>query len=578
MSDLFSSAFDEDRDDADEAPAGSAARRPRSPLAVRMRPRSLDEVVGQQHLLGPGSPLRTLAESADDRNPAGPTSVMLWGPPGTGKTTLAHVVARGAGRKFVELSAITAGVKDVRRVMEEALTNRDLHGITTVLFLDEIHRFNKAQQDALLPGVENRWVVLIAATTENPSFSVVSPLLSRSLLLTLRPLTEQDIAGLLKRAVADERGLAGRVTLSDEALEHLVRLAAGDARRGLTALEAAAGVAFSERGPDDDGAPVIALPHAEKALDVAALRYDRAGDQHYDVASAFIKSVRGSDVDASLHYLARMLEAGEDPRFVARRIMISAAEDIGMADPTALQTAVAAAQAVQLVGMPEARIILAEAVVHLATAPKSNAAYQGINAAIADVRAGRGQGIPAHLRDAHYPGAKQLGHGRGYVYSHDAPHSVARQQYPPDDLVGRNYYEPTGNGVEREIGPRLERLRGIIRGTPIPPRAAASPAPATAPAPAAPAPAAPAPAAPEEPEPETPAPEVRPASDAEAEPVAATSAADAEKPRSKARAQPRTGPESKTTTQSEPKAGTAPKPKTQTKPKTTTKTTTQPKS
>ena len=467
MSDLFSSDSDESRDDDGGHASGAddeARKRPRSPLAVRMRPRTLDEVVGQQHLLGPGSPLRTLAESADDRGPAGPSSVMLWGPPGTGKTTLAHVVARGSGRKFVELSAITAGVKDVRRVMEDALTNRDLHRITTVLFLDEIHRFNKAQQDALLPGVENRWVVLVAATTENPSFSVVSPLLSRSLLLTLKPLTEDDIAALLQRAVEDERGLAGRVRLSEEALEHLVRLAAGDARRGLTALEAAAGVAYSERD-DAEGIPEVTLSDAEKALDVAALRYDRAGDQHYDVTSAFIKSLRGSDVDAALHYLAKMVEAGEDPRFIARRIVISAAEDVGMADPTALQTAVAAAQAVQLIGMPEGRIILAEAVVHIATAPKSNAAYNGINAAIADVRAGRGQGIPAHLRDAHYPGAKQLGHGKGYVYSHDEPHGVARQQYPPDDLVGRNYYEPTANGTERDISARLERLRGIIRGT-----------------------------------------------------------------------------------------------------------------
>ncbi|MHA7264600.1 replication-associated recombination protein A [Arthrobacter sp. TMN-37] len=426
-----------------------------------MRPRSLDEVVGQQHLLGPGSPLRTLAGDAASGGPAGPSSVVLWGPPGTGKTTLAHVVARGQGRQFVELSAITAGVKDVRRVMEEALTARDLHRRTTILFLDEIHRFNKAQQDALLPGVENRWVVLIAATTENPSFSVVAPLLSRSLLQTLRPLTEADIAGLLERAVEDERGLGGTVRLSPEALEHLVRLAAGDARRGLTALEAAAGVAQSGAA---GGPVVVELQHAEKALDVAALRYDRAGDQHYDVASAFIKSLRGSDVDASLHYLARMLEAGEDPRFVARRIMISASEDVGMADPTALQTAVAAAQAVQLVGMPEARIILAEAVVHIATAPKSNAAYNGINAAIADVRAGRGQGIPAHLRDAHYPGASQLGHGKGYVYSHDEPHGIAHQQYAPDDLVGRDYYVPTDRGAERDIGTRLGRLRRILRG------------------------------------------------------------------------------------------------------------------
>ena len=442
-----------------------------------MRPRTLDDVVGQQHLLGQGSPLRQLAAGSDATGPAGPSSVILWGPPGTGKTTLAHVIAKGPGRKFVELSAITAGVKDVRRVMDEALTARDLFKTTTVLFLDEIHRFNKAQQDALLPGVENRWVVLVAATTENPSFSVVSPLLSRSLLLTLKPLTDADVEGLLQRAVSDVRGLNGKAELSADALAHLVRLSGGDARRPLTALEAAAGVAFGDAddidaaGTDTAGGagtaePVtIQLRHTERALDVASVRYDRAGDQHYDVASAFIKSIRGSDVDAALHYLARMLEAGEDPRFVARRIVISAAEDVGMADPTALQTAVAAAQAVQLIGMPEGRIILAEAVVHLATAPKSNAAYMGINQAIADVRAGLGNGIPAHLRDAHYPGSKQLGHGKGYKYAHDAPHAVATQQYPPDDLVGRNYYEPTANGAERDIATRLERLRKIIRGT-----------------------------------------------------------------------------------------------------------------
>ncbi|WP_160665664.1 replication-associated recombination protein A [Pseudarthrobacter sp. ATCC 49987] len=480
MDDLFGAGRDggaaiEDDGDADESGDGQPARRtasPRSPLAVRMRPRTLDDVVGQQHLLGQGSPLRQLAAGTDATGPAGPSSLILWGPPGTGKTTLAHVIAKGPGRKFVELSAITAGVKDVRRVMEEALTARDLFKTTTVLFLDEIHRFNKAQQDALLPGVENRWVVLVAATTENPSFSVVSPLLSRSLLLTLKPLTDADVEALLLRAAADHRGLGGKVELSDEALGHLVRLSGGDARRALTALEAAAGVAFGD-ADDTDGisgaagdAPVtIELKHTERALDVASVRYDRAGDQHYDVASAFIKSIRGSDVDAALHYLARMLEAGEDPRFVARRIVISAAEDVGMADPTALQTAVAAAQAVQLIGMPEGRIILAEAVVHLATAPKSNAAYMGINQAIADVRAGLGNGIPAHLRDAHYPGSKQLGHGQGYKYAHDAPHSVATQQYPPDDLVGRNYYEPTANGAERDISTRLERLRRIIRGT-----------------------------------------------------------------------------------------------------------------
>nr|WP_246279500.1 replication-associated recombination protein A [Psychromicrobium silvestre] len=458
--------FDFDQAETAEPRAGRA----RAPLAVRMRPRSLDEVVGQQHLLSDGSPLRRLAAASTD-SAAGPSSVILWGPPGTGKTTLAHVIARGPGRSFVELSAITAGVKDVRRVMDEALTARDLHGRTTVLFLDEIHRFTKAQQDALLPGVENRWVVLVAATTENPSFSVVSPLLSRSLLLTLQPLDDEDIRALIERAVLDPRGLAGSLELSEPALDHLVRLSSGDARRALTTLEAAAGVALDRweaEGLLDEsgqGAATLELADAERAIDAAAVRYDRAGDQHYDVISAFIKSIRGSDVDAALHYLARMIEAGEDPRFIARRLIISASEDIGMADPTALQTAVATAQAVQLIGMPEGRIPLAEAVVHLATAPKSNAAYLGINAAVADIRAGKGTTIPLHLRDAHYPGSKQLGHGKGYIYAHDEPHSVARQQYPPDDLIGKNYYQPTANGAEREVSSRLEKLRGIIRGS-----------------------------------------------------------------------------------------------------------------
>lgn len=457
---------------ADDSDVGGDPSRPAAPLAVRMRPRELDEVLGQGHLLATGSPLRRLTEvdgSGTAAGRAGPASVILWGPPGTGKTTLAHVMSRATGGRFVELSAVTAGVKDVRTVMEQARTDRDLHHRSTVLFLDEIHRFTKAQQDALLPGVENRWVVLVAATTENPSFSVVSPLLSRSLVLTLQPLTDADLRGLVDKALADPRGLDGEVEADDEALDHLVRVASGDARRALTALEAAAGAAADDRvdeapGEIPSGRPRITLAHAERALDIAAVRYDRAGDQHYDVASAFIKSIRGSDVDASLHYLARMLEAGEDPRFVARRIVIAASEDVGMADPSALQTAVAAAQAVQLIGMPEARIVLAQAVVHLATAPKSNAAYLGIDAATADVRAGRSGTVPPHLRDAHYPGAGQLGHGHGYRYAHDEPHGVAAQQYAPDPLVGRRYYTPTDRGYERDLAARLERLRGLIGG------------------------------------------------------------------------------------------------------------------
>ncbi|OII40621.1 AAA family ATPase [Curtobacterium sp. MMLR14_014] len=427
-----------------------------------MRPTSLDEVAGQQHLLGRGSPLVQLATGTRE-NPGG-VSVILWGPPGTGKTTLAQAIARQSGREFVELSAVTAGVKDVREVMEKALTHRDLYGSTTVLFLDEIHRFSKAQQDALLPGVENGWVILIAATTENPSFSVISPLLSRSLLLTLKPLTDPDLGMLVDRAVEDPRGLGGAVVLGDEARSAIIRLASGDARRALTALEAAAASATAAQDEDDDTVPVVDADTVAAAVDRALLRYDRQGDEHYDVISAFIKSVRGSDVDAALHYLARMIEAGEDSRFIARRIIISASEDIGMADPQALPIAVAAAQAVQLIGMPEGRIPLAEAVVYLATAPKSNAAYNGINQAMADVKAGRMGTVPMHLRDAHYAGAKRLGHGKGYVYSHDAEHGVAEQQYLPDALEGTEYYTPTANGYEREVGPRLERLRKITRG------------------------------------------------------------------------------------------------------------------
>ncbi len=473
MADLFSP---DEGDPDDVSPLGGAAST--APLAVRMRPTSVEELIGQEHLLAPGSPLRRLAQEGDGgAGRAGPASVILWGPPGTGKTTLAHVVSRATGRRFVELSAVTAGVRDVRRVMEEARDLARMNGRQTVLFLDEIHRFTKAQQDALLPGVENRWVVLIAATTENPSFSVVAPLLSRSLMLTLRPLTEEDLGVLLDRAVAEPRGLAGAVRLAPQAREHLVRLAGGDARRALTALEAAAGTALdgvsrdtAQDGASGEGPVEVTLADAERSVDRAAVRYDADGDQHYDVISAFIKSIRGSDVDAAMHYLARMLEAGEDPRFVARRLMISASEDIGMADPTALQTAVAAAQAVALIGMPEARIILAQAVAHLATAPKSNAAYLAINEAIADVRAGAAGGVdgavPVHLRDGSYPGAGRLGHGKGYRYAHDAERGVAEQQYPPNALVGTDYYRPTDRGAERDIATRLARLRAIIRGNP----------------------------------------------------------------------------------------------------------------
>jgi len=430
------------------------------PLAVRMRPTSLDEIAGQKHLLAPGSPL--VALSTDKSGEQGSASIILWGPPGTGKTTIAKTIAHTSGRKFVELSAVTAGVRDVRQVMEEALSARDLYGLSTVLFLDEIHRFTKAQQDALLPGVENGWVILVAATTENPSFSVIAPLLSRSLLLTLEALGEDDLGIVIDRAVADTRGLSDVVELESEARAMIIRLASGDARRALTALEAAALAASASHS--GTGKPKITAELVAMAVDRALLRYDRNGDEHYDVISAFIKSVRGSDVDAALHYLARMIEAGEDPRFIARRIMISAAEDIGMADPQALPIAVAAAQGVQLIGMPEGRILLAEAVVYLATAPKSNAAYMALDAAIADVRAGKIGRVPVPLRDAHYPGAAGLGHGKGYKYSHDSDFGVVQQQYLPDELQGTTYYQPTNNGNERDVSARLEKLRAIIRG------------------------------------------------------------------------------------------------------------------
>ena len=475
---------------AEEPTSASRARSARSasraPLAVRMRPRTIDEVLGQEHLLTPGSPLRVLA--GENAGPAGPSSVILYGPPGTGKTTLAHVIARAPGRKFVELSAITAGVKDVRAVMDQALLDRDMYGTTTVLFLDEIHRFTKAQQDALLPGVENRWVILVAATTENPSFSIISPLLSRSLLLRVHSLEQSDIEHLIDRALADPRGFGGAAVIDADARAHLAAVSGGDARRSLTSLEAAAAIAFSEAeqasaesarsaegSEDPEGekdpeptAPVrITLAHATEAVDRAAIRYDRSGDQHYDVVSAFIKSMRGSDADAAVHYLARMLEGGEDPRFVARRIMILASEDIGLADPQALQVATAAAQSVALVGMPEARIILSQAVIYCALAPKSNAAYNAINRAIADVRAGASGQVPVHLRDGHYAGAKQFGHGVGYIYAHDEPGHVAAQQYLPDTLRGTVYYEPTQHGFERTLTERRERIRRILDAAPV---------------------------------------------------------------------------------------------------------------
>ena len=421
-----------------------------APLAVRMRPGSIEEVVGQAHLLGAGSPLRRLVEGT------GAASVILYGPPGTGKTTLASLISHATARRFEALSALTAGVKEVRAVVDSA-RQALIRGEQTVLFIDEVHRFSKTQQDALLAAVENRVVLLVAATTENPSFSVVAPLLSRSLILQLHPLGAADIRAVVRRAITDPRGLGDSVSVADDAVELLVTLAAGDARRALTALEVAAETAGAA-----DGA--VTVQTVEQSLDQAAVRYDRDGDQHYDVISAFIKSIRGSDVDAALHALARMLVAGEDPRVLARRLMILASEDIGMADPTSLPIAVAAAQTVALIGMPEAQLTLAHATVHLATAPKSNAVTTALGAAMADIRAGKAGLVPAHLRDGHYSGAAQLGHAQGYRYPHDDPDGVVAQQYPPDAISDVDYYRPTTHGAEREIAGRLEKLRAIIRG------------------------------------------------------------------------------------------------------------------
>ncbi|GLY73533.1 replication-associated recombination protein A [Actinoallomurus iriomotensis] len=434
------SLFDTQAEEAEQANA---------PLAVRMRPRGLDEVVGQAHLLGPGTPLRQLVE----RDVA--MSLVLWGPPGTGKTTLAYVVSQATERRFVEISAVSDGVKQVRAAIDQAKRELGMSGRQTVLFVDEVHRFNKAQQDALLPAVENRWVSFIGATTENPFFSVISPLLSRSLLLTLEPLGDDQLREVIRRALTDDRGLAGVTSLTEPAEDHLVRLAGGDARRALTYLEAASYVA---------GREPIDVDVLEKAVDRAAVRYDREGDQHYDVISAFIKSIRGSDVDAALHYLARMIEAGEDPRFIARRLIVHASEDVGMADPSALQTAIAAAHAVEFVGLPEARINLAQAVIHLSMAPKSNAVIRAINEASADVRRGLVGPVPAHLRDAHYKGASKIEHGKGYQYAHDFPGGVVEQRYAPDAVAGRDYYHPTKHGMESRFSDVVERLRAVLRG------------------------------------------------------------------------------------------------------------------
>lgn len=424
-----------------------------APLAARMRPSTLDEVVGQEKALAAGSPLRLLAQ-AGTRERTG-TSVILWGPPGTGKTTIARAVANSSGRRFVELSAVTAGVKELRSVIDSSRHDQELYSVATVVFLDEIHRFSKAQQDTLLPAVENGWIVLIAATTENPSFSVIAPLLSRSLLVRLVPLEKNSLVQVLHQAMESRKGFAGTLKIDKGLAEKIAELSAGDARRALTILEAAGLRALNRAG--SDGA-LLELEDIEQTLEAALVQYDREGEAHYDTISAFIKSVRGSDPDAAIHYLARMLEGGEDPRFIARRLILLASEDIGLADPAALALAVACFESVNLIGMPEGRIPLAEATIYLALAPKSNSAYLAIDSAISDVRQGFQPAIPLELRGSN---TARVGATKGYDYPHDDPKGVVSQKYVSER---RDYYEPKVIGQERELAERWAKLKRIILG------------------------------------------------------------------------------------------------------------------
>ncbi len=426
-----------------------------APLAARMRPRAFDEYVGQEHIVGPGRVLRLSIEA--DRLP----SIILWGPPGSGKTTLAHLIANITQSHFDPVSAVTAGVADLRKVVAQARERRGMYGRRTILFVDEIHRFNKAQQDVILPHVEEGAVTLIGATTENPSFEVVAPLLSRCRVFALRALTDDDVAAVVRRALDDEeRGIgAMRAVLDEDALGHLVGMANGDARVALNALEMAA----SATAPDASGSRIVTLETVEDALQQRTLQYDKAGDQHYDTISAFIKSVRGSDPDAAVYWLGRMIEAGEDPMFIARRLVILAAEDIGMADPQGLPIAVAAQQAVHFIGMPEGAIPLAEATVYLATAPKSNSAYVALNQAMEDARNTRNEPVPMHLRNAPTRLMRDMGYGQGYKYGHDYDGGFAPMDNLPESLRDRRYYRPTDRGHEGTVAQRLEEWWGARR-------------------------------------------------------------------------------------------------------------------
>lgn len=432
-----------------------------SPLAVRMRPNNLDEFYGQQKIKQAHSPIRQIINGNSD------TSLILYGPPGTGKTTLAHIIAQTTGRHYESLSALDLSVKELRSYIDMA-RHRRARGTKTVLFIDEVHRFSKNQQDALLSAVENGVVMLIAATTENPSFAVISPLLSRSLMIALEPLERDDIVNILYRALTEEKGLNNSISISTDNLHHIATIVGGDARKALTILESVAQVALhgveSESSSEKTSLPSVTLTDIEQVIDSAVVRYDKHGDQHYDVISAYIKSMRGSDADAALHYLARMLTAGEDPRFIARRMMIFASEDIGMADSQALLMAHAAYQAASNIGMPEVRINLSHVTVYLCMAPKSNATYQAIGSALADIKEGSYGLVPPHLRDGHYAGASRLGHALDYRNPHAATDGVIRQDYIPEPLRDKQYYHPTQRGNESKYFQRWQKLRSIIRG------------------------------------------------------------------------------------------------------------------